>query len=170
MNEEHEQAQKSLALHDLASNAMQELAKSGAALSTELNDLVALYGISNEGAVTALTKTLPENNGIKPAYVYAGKTSDDYNISIKDTKIIVLGPERDIDGYYLGKEADEKLRGMQAGASHFRRLSTPIEGAVPDNISGSDFRALQSRLLSNGLAFAVDDSEIQNNVSTVLLI
>jgi hypothetical protein len=29
---------------------------------------------------------------------------------------------------------------------------------------------LQSRLLSNGLAFAVDDSKIQNNVSTVLLI
>ncbi len=170
MDESHEQAKKSLALHNFVSDAMQELAKSGAAMSPELNDLVALYGISNEGATTALTKTLPEDNAIKPAYVYAGKTSDDYNISIENTKITVLGPEQDIDGYYLGKEADEDLRGMQDASGHFRGLSAPVEDAAPTNITGSDFRILQSRLLSNGLAFAVDDSKIQNNVSTVLLI
>ena len=170
MDESHEQAKKSLALHNFVSGAMQELAKSGAALSPELNDLVAFYGISNKGATTALTKTLPEDNGIKPAYLYAGKTSDDYDISIQNTKIIVLGPEKDIDGYYLGKEGDENLRGMQDASGYFRGLSAPVEDAAPTNISGSDFRTLQSRLLSNGLAFAVDDSKIQNNVSTVLLI
>ncbi len=170
MDEAHEQATKSRALHSFASGAMQELAETSAALSPELNDLVALYGINNTGATTALTKTLPEDNAINPAYVYAGQTSDDYDISIQDTKIIVLAPERDIDGYYLGKDAAENLRGMLDGGDYFRRLSAPVEGAAPTNISGSDFRTLQTRLLSNGLAFAVDDSKIQNNVSTVLLI
>jgi len=170
MDESHQQAQKSLALHNFVSGAMQALAESGAALSPEFDELVALYGISNKGATTALTKTLPEKNGIELEYVYAGKTSDDYNISIENTKIFVLGPEKDIDGYYLGKEADENLRGMQDAGGHFRDQSVPAEDAAPTNISCSDFRTLQSRLLSNALAFAVDDSKIQNNVSTVLLI
>jgi beta-lactamase superfamily II metal-dependent hydrolase len=170
MDESHEQAKESQALHGFVSREMEELAKSGAAFSPELDDLVALYGISNRGATKALTETLPRNNGIQPAYVYAGKTSDDYDISIENTKIFVLGPEKDIDGYYLGKEASENLRGMQEAGDLFRGLSAPVENAAPANISGNDFRILQSRLLSNGLAFAVDDSEIQNNVSTVLLI
>ena len=170
MDETHKQAEKSLALHSFASTAMNALADSGAALSPELDDLVALYGVSNSDATDALTKTLPKDNGIKPAFVFAGKTSDDFDISIKDTKLTVLGPEQDIDGFYLGKEADESLRAMLKGASQFRELSAPVEDAAPTNISGSDFRTLQSRLLSNGLAFAVDDSSIQNNVSTVLLI
>jgi hypothetical protein len=147
MDESHKQAEKSLALHKFASTAMQELAESGAALSPELIDLVALYGISNEGATTALTKTLPDDNGIKPMYVYAGKTSDDYGISIKDTKIFVLGPEQDIDGYYLGKEADENLRGMQETNAHFRRRSVPVEEDAPTNISASDFRTLLSKTM-----------------------
>lgn len=170
MDESHDQAKKVRSLHGFVTDAMRGLADSGAALSPELEDLVALYGIGNEGATEALTKTLPEKNGIAVDYVYAGKTSDDYGLSIEDTKITVLAPERDIDGYYLGKEADESLRGMDDARGFFRGLSVPVEGALPTNISSGDFRALQSRLLSNALAFAVDDSEIQNNVSTVLLI
>jgi ribonuclease BN (tRNA processing enzyme) len=170
MDKSHPQAQKSLALHDFVSTAINDLADSGAALSPELTDLVGLYGINNKGATEALTKTLPEQSGIKPAYVFAGQTSDDFGLSIEDTKIIVLAPEEDIDGFYLGKAADESLRGLQDGASHFRNLSSLLEAAGPTNISGNDFRTLQSRLLSNGLAFAVDDSKIQNNVSTVLLL
>jgi hypothetical protein len=164
------QAQKSLALHGFATAAMRGLAASGAALSPELGDLVALYGVQNDDATEALTKTFPRDNEIDVKYVFAGQTSDDHGISIKDTKIVVLGPERDIDGYYLGEEADESLRGMQAGADEFGRASVPVAEAAPTNISAADFRTLQSRLLSNGLAFAVDDSSIQNNVSTVLLI
>ncbi|MEM7588516.1 MAG: metallohydrolase, partial [Acidobacteriota bacterium] len=130
-------------------------------------DLVALYGISNKGATEALTETLAAE---KRAYVFAGQTSDDHGISIQDTKLVVLGPEQDIDRFYLGKEADDSLRGMQGGAEHFRGLSAPAAEAAPTNITGPEFRRLQSRLLSSGLAFAVDDSSIQNNVSTVLLI
>ena len=170
MDESHAQAKKSKALHQFVSSAMQELAGSGAALSPELNELVELYGINNEDATTALKKTLPKANGIKPEYVYAGKKSDDYNISIQNTKIFILGPEQDIDGYYLGEEAAENLRGLQETSGYFRGLSVPVKDAAPPNISSSDFRTLQSRLLSNGLAFALDDSNIQNNVSTVVLI
>ncbi len=170
MDKSHPQAQRSLALHSFVTQSMNELAKSGAALSPELTDLVALYGISNVGATDALTKDLPEQNHIEPEYVFAGKTSDDFDIAIENTKITVLAPEKDIDGFYLGKKADEDLRGMTDAGEHFRSLSAPVETAAPTNITGSDFRNLQSRLLSNGLAFAVDDSKIQNNVSTVLLI
>jgi ribonuclease BN (tRNA processing enzyme) len=170
MDETHVQAKRSLALHEFASKQMQALAKSGAALSPELNDLVSLYGIGNKGATEALTKTLPQNNNIEVDYVFAGKTSDDYGLAIANTKITVLAPEKDIDGYYLGKEADEQLRGLQESSEEFEPPSGSNETGNPTNISNSDFRTLQSRLLSNGLAFAVDDSELQNNVSTVLLI
>ncbi len=167
MDESHPQAKKSRSLHAFAKQEMQALAGSGAALSPELRDLVALYGISNPGATQALTKKLPAQ---KRAFVFAGQTSKDLGLSIENTQIVVLAPERDIDGFYLGKEADERLRGMQEGAKHFRGLASPAAKTVPTNITSHEFRTLQSRLLSNGLAFAVDDSKIQNNVSTVLLV
>jgi len=170
MDKTHVQAKRSLKLHAFASSQMQALAESGAALSPELNDLVGLYGIGNKGATEALTETLPEKNGIEVKYVFAGKTSDDYELSIDNTMITVLAPEKDIDGFYLGKAADEELRGLQESSEAFKSKSVAVEDEKPTNISSSDFQRLQSRLLSNGLAFAVDDSKIQNNVSTVLLI
>ena len=170
MDKTHEQAQKSQALHEFASTQMQALAASGAALSPELNDLVALYGIGNKGATTALTKTLPEKNGIEVKYVFAGKTSDDYGLTIDNTKITVLAPEKNIDKFYLGKDAEIEFLGLQSSSDQFQSQSVGKKNDIPTNISASDFRNLQSRLLSNGLAFAVDDSKIQNNVSTVLLI
>ena len=170
MDETHVQAKQSLALHKFASTQMQALAASGAALSPELYDLVQLYGIGNTGATTALTQTLPQKNNIQVQYVFAGKTSDDYGLAIDGTKITVLAPEKDIDGYYLGKEADEQLRGLRSASEEFMTKSMSIAKDKPTNISESDFRTLQSRLLSNGLAFAINDTKIQNNVSTVLLI
>jgi len=170
MDKSHVQAKRSFELHKFAAKQMKALAKSGVALSPELHDLVGLYGIGNKGATETLTKTLPEKNNIEVKYVFAGKTSDDYGLAIDNTKISVLAPEKDIDGYYLGKEADEQLRALQDSSKDFSTKSTSIAAVQPTNINASDFRTLQSRLLSNGLAFAVDDSKIQNNVSTVLLI
>ncbi len=171
MNAKHPQAKKSLALHEFATEQMQAFAKSGAALSPELNDLVRLYGIGNKGATELVTKTLPQANGIDPEFVFAGQTSDDLGITIDKTKIHVLAPEKDIDGYYLGKAADESLRGLQGGAAFVHKHSDKKSStAVPSNISAGDFRNLQPRILSNSLAFALDDTNIQNNVSVVLLI
>ncbi len=170
MDETHPQAKGARALHSFATKAIQALAHSGAAMSPELHDLVALYGIDNQGATKALTETLPQQNGIEPTYVFAGQTSADYNIDIEHTTLHILAPERDIDGFYLGKAADESLRGVKSANAYFANASAPAADVVPANISRSDFLGLQSRLLSSALAFAVDDSEIQNNVSTVLLI
>lgn len=168
MNPSHKQAKKSLALHELATTEMQAFAKSGVAFSPELTDLVGLYGIGNAGATDLVTKTLPKDNGIKPKFVFAGQTSDELGIKITSTKIHVLAPEKDIDGYYLGKEADETLRGLQGGAAFISKHSKA--SAIPSNITAADFRNLQPRILSNSLAFALDDTTIQNNVSVVLLI
>lgn len=170
MNENHPQAERSRALHSVASDAILKLEESGAALSPELTELVALYGINNDGATEALTRTLPERNGIEPKYVFAGMTSAELGVHVEDTEFAILAPEQDIDGFYLGKEADEALRGFQKNDAVLGAAEEPVGADGPSNISRRDFEILQSRLLSNALAFAVDDSSIQNNVSTVLLI
>lgn len=170
MDATHPQARKTLALHQMATQEMQALAESAVALSPELNDLMRLYRIGNAGATEFVTKKLPKANGIETTYVYAGQNSDDFGIEIDETKIHILAPEKDVDGYYLGKEVDESLRGYTEGAKFIRKHRKNSQNAVPTNISLGDFRKLQSRILSNGLAFALDDSKIQNNVSVVLLI
>lgn len=171
MNVDHPQAEKSLALHDLAEKHIMKLVDSGASFSPELTDLIGLYGIRNKGATEALTKILPKENGIEVNYVHAGMefTHDDLNIK-NDTKITVVAPEEDIDHFYLGKDIDRNLQGFNEIATTIGKHPKSSTSAKPNNINGSDFRALQMRLMSNALAFAVDDSSIQNNVSTVLLI
>ena len=57
----------------------------------------------------ALRETLPERNGITPLYVHAGMSADDLGLELEDTTISVLAPERDIDRFYLGAEADGTL-------------------------------------------------------------
>ncbi len=170
MDKSHDQARQSLALHRLATDAMQEIERAGLAMSPELEGMASLFSIGNSGATTALTDTLPAQSGIEADYVFAGLTSGDLGVNVPHTEIHVLAPEKDIDGYYLGKETDATVRGLMAANEDLRKVSAPVEGSRPTNISENDFRTLRSRMLSNGLAFAVDDSTIQNNVSTVLLI
>lgn len=173
MNENHPQAEGSFGLHEFASEKIADMSEPAAGLhvSPELDDLVALYGINNDGATDALLNTLPNASGIEPTFVFAGMSSEELGIDIDgDTVIHVLAPEEDIDRFYLGEEADASLQGLRAGADAFRGASEPPTESPPTNISGRDFRGLQRRILSNALAFAVDDSEIQNNVSTVILI
>lgn len=172
MNKEHTQAKKTTKLHQFASQYMQALINDNAYLSPELEELRELYGVSNINATTTLTETLPNINGIEVKYVFAGNTSVDFNLDTPDeTKITVLAPENDIDKYYLGEEADENIKGLEKSIEEVQETGiSDLASSSPTNISTSDFRKLQSRLLSSGLAFAVDDTKIQNNVSTVLLI
>lgn len=170
MNEEHPQAEKTLELHNFAAAAMQDIEARGLALSPEMQLLASLYGVRNNEAMEALRTILPEKNGIQPHYVHAGMSSHDLGLSLDETIIHVLGPEKDIDGYYLGKEAEESLRGLQDNRASFAEQSVPVSESKSLNISESDFRLLQTRLLSNALAFAMNDSSIQNNTSVVLLI
>ena len=170
MDENHAQAQGTRELHAFAADAMRSLEQSGAALSAELQELSVLYAVENDEAAKALVETLPENNGIEAKYVHAGMTSDDLDIEIADTMIHVLAPEKNIDFFYLGDDDKENFFGMKEGITRFRGASQSADVARPSNISTADFRKLQSRMLSNALSFVLDDSEIQNNCSAVLLI
>jgi Metallo-beta-lactamase superfamily len=170
MNPEHPQAGRSLQLRGLAMAEMRSLAAQNLAMSPELQDLVSLYSINNEGAMEALRDGLPEANGIEAKYVHAGMTNADLGIALENTKITVVGPENDIDRFYLGAEADESLRGFSAASGEFRERAAPLSGALPANISLAAFHRLQSRMLSNALAFADLESRVTNNTSVVLLI
>jgi beta-lactamase superfamily II metal-dependent hydrolase len=170
MNLEHPQADRSLRLHRLATTAMRNIASLDLALSPELQDLVALYAIDNDLAMEALRKTLPKRDGIKPAYVHAGMTGQDLGLPLNGVKITVLGPEQDIDHFYLGDEVDETLNGLASSGGLFRKNPITAPAALPRNISQADFRRLQSRMMSSAFAFAELSSKVTNNTSVVLLI
>jgi len=171
MDPEHPQAERSLQLHGFATTAMRNIASLNLAMSPELQELVALYGIDNDGAMEALRTTLPEANGISPNYVHAGMTPAQLGLStLSGATIKVLGPERDIDHFYLGEEIDETLRGLAASSGAIGRQPRTAPAVFPRNISKADFRRLQSRMMSSALAFAELSSKVTNNTSVVLLI
>ena len=177
MDPNHPQAEKTRRLRTLAESSMQQLVNSGRALSGEVATLASFFSASNQAAETLITKKLPAQNGIKPKFVHSQMTRD--QLKLKDlptkTSIEVLAPEKDIDGYYLGRSTEEVLKGMTYKFS--KEQSSPIDlgkqlpqGQRPRNISIGDFERLRSRMGSNGLEFARNESSIQNNLSVVLLI
>ena len=162
----HKQAQNTNKLHRLATKAMRALAESGTALSPRVEQLASMY-VSNPKADQFFTK-------LKPTYVSNGSRGSKLGLNLPPkTEIHVLAPEMDIDGMYLGKELDRTMKGLNAGAVIARTgtaAQPPAASNTPANINGADFRTLQSRMFSNGLAFAAKDTNIQNNLSVVLLI
>jgi hypothetical protein len=170
MDRKHPQSERAFALQDYAKRAMRGLAALNLELGPELQDLVGLYGVSNDVAIETLQQTLPADNGIEPGYVHAGDSAAGLGIRLKDTTIEVLGPEENIDGYYLGEEPDSSLRGLEATAEPFKPHMVDGAQPIPTNIGLADFRRLQSRMMSNALAFADEAGSVINNTSVVLLI
>jgi len=175
MDPKHPQAKKTQALHSFAAQAMRSVAGLNLALSPELEQLVDLYSISNDGAVTALREGLPRANGIKARYVHAGMSNADLGLALTGATIRVLGPEKDIDHFYLGKEADANLKAVAdvttaAGGKARGKAAGAAQPPVPKNISTADFRTLRSRMLSSAFAFAELSGKVTNNTSVVLLI
>ena len=170
MDPAHPQAGRTIQLHALATTAMRKVASLRLSLSPELEELVALYGIDNDGAMQALRDTLPQRNGITPTYVHAGMTPADLGLPLDGAAIHVLGPERDIDHFYLGADADETLQGLVSTGALFRTGPPATPALLPVNISHADFRMLQSRMLSSAFAFAEMSGRVTNNTSVVLLI
>ncbi|MFM8260679.1 MAG: ComEC/Rec2 family competence protein [Pirellula sp.] len=177
MDPNHPQAEKTRKLRMLAETSMRRLVDSGKPLSGEVSMLASFFSASNQAAETLITKTLPELNKIKPKFVHSQMTRGRLELENlpPKTSIEVLGPEKDIDGYYLGKTTDEMLTGLKYKFS--AGISSPVamgkhvvEGQGPKNISTRDFDRLRSRMGSNGLEFARNESAIQNNLSVVLLI
>jgi hypothetical protein len=170
MNPEHPQAERTLALQRLATTAMRNVASLNLSLSPELEQLVALFGVDNDAAMEALRETLPAHNGISPKYVHAGMTPADLGLPLKGATIRVLGPEQDIDRFYLGEEADDTLLALIATGAAFSQDAPMKKTPQPANISPSDFRRLRSRMMSSAFAFAALSSTVTNNTSIVLLI
>jgi hypothetical protein len=170
MDPSHPQAgRRTLALRQLATTAMRNLAALNLQLSPELEGLVALYAVDNDEAMEALRETLPSRNGITPTYVHAGMSAGDLELPLQGASITILGPERDIDRFYLGADADDTLFGLAAtGAAFSSRPPGPPPALT--NISQLDFRKLQSRMMSAALAFAELSGKVTNNTSIVLLI
>ena len=137
MNRDHPQAKFAHQLHDMATTAMRNIAARGLALSPELEDIVNRYGIGNDGAVDALRKVLPQKNGITPLYVHADlKPALLKPATLSGATFKVLGPEFDIDTYYLGDAAAEILHGFAASTAMLAAASrTSASGSLPANIS-----------------------------------
>jgi len=171
MDPDHPQAKGVNSLRALATGAMRALANSGTALSPDVELLAATYGVSNDVADKLLMETLPAANDITPRYVHSGMK---HELDLpKDADIHILAPEKDIDGFYLGEELDASLKGVRGLSGALAIGGAGANGSTapqPATISATDFRVLQSRMLSNGLAFAAKESSIQNNLSVVLLI
>ena len=123
MDPEHPQADSTLQLHSLATTAMRN--------SRSLN-LVAEPGArrtsSRSTASTTTTRwrrcarRCRRQNGIEPKYVHAGMTparAGARRCTARRSR--VLGPEQDIDHFYLGEEVDETLQGLVATGRPFQR-------------------------------------------------
>lgn len=167
MDPQHPQAGKTHALRSMATTAMRRLASLNLALSPDVRELVALFALDNDDAMQALQTDLLGPNR-KPRYVHAGMTGTD--LPLVGATIRVLGPEQDIDRFYLGKDADESLQGFANTSGEFSDAPALMPDPPPANISIADLRVLQSRMLSNALAFAELSSRVTNNTSVVLLI
>jgi len=171
MDPKHPQATRVNELHAFATQAMRGLTESGRALSPEVELLASLYGVSNDEADTFLMKSLPRANNIEPKFVHSGMNGKELGLELPaGTAIDVLAPEQDIDHFYLGEDTDRSLKGLEAMSVGFGKKAPSASDPMPQNISATDFRISQSRMLSNGLAFAAKDTAIQNNLSVVLLI
>jgi beta-lactamase superfamily II metal-dependent hydrolase len=185
MNPSHPQAGKTRKLRAVAATAMRGLAALGPAISPRASELLSVFQINNAGAMQTLRKTLLK--GGAPTYVHAGQTSQTHGIKLHNAMIHVLGPELDFDRFYLGKTAEQTLKGVlgaagldaadeTAGAAEEELdeiAQAPVavpEPPLPRNISPAAFRALRARMQSHALAFAEMDGKLKNNSSVVLLI
>ena len=174
MDLNHPEAKRAKKLHGFAAAAMERAVSLNLALGPQLTELAAAMAL-NKTAMTTLRETLPKASSIKPTYVHSQSTPNELALPVKGLKVSVLGPERDIDYYYLGKEGDPKLRRafgfMDAGLPDPATAVPASEDVpLPPNIDAADFRQLRSRMLSTALAFADLDGKVCNNTSVVLLV
>jgi hypothetical protein len=173
MDLDHPESKRAKKLHSFAVDAMAQALRLNLALGPELGELANALA-ANEDAMKTLRQTLPAQNGIAVKYVHADSTAQDLELPLKNAKLSVLGPEFDIDFYYLGDEGDPDLRHRLGFIDNLPGAATAVPDAtampMPSNLDASDFRVLRTRMLSTALAFAQLDGKICNNTSVVLLL
>lgn len=173
MDPNHPQASRTQKLHAVAAQAMRGLVATGRPLGPALASLVDVVGIDNIGAMRALRTGLPKANGIEPKYVHAGQSNVDLGLPLVGAVIRVLGPEQDIDRFYLGKTGTTVgalaiARGPEATESPASPVDTAME--QPVNMGRAAFQQLRARMLSTALAFADLSGHVRNNSSVILLV
>jgi hypothetical protein len=173
MDPKHPEAEKAKKLHSFAAGVMAQALRLNLALGPELMELANVMAL-NADAMRTLRLTLPKASGIKPTYVHADSSEDDLALALNGASISVLGPERDIDFYYLGDDGDPSLRNalrfIDSGLPPVESVVPEAPVAAPHNLDPADFRQLRSRMLSTALAFADLDGKVCNNTSVVLLL
>lgn len=169
MDPAHPQSEMAFQLKTLANAAMANLKAQNLSLSPELEGMVALYALNNAEAMVALRETLPGASGIAPKFVHADTPAADLKINtLVGANLKVLGPEKNIDFFYLGDDAAEIVHAFnQTTAGRPAGGETTV---APDSISNADFRRLRSRMMSGLLAFTQENDRALNNSSVVLLI
>jgi glyoxylase-like metal-dependent hydrolase (beta-lactamase superfamily II) len=177
LNPDHEQAREAQGLHGFAQGTLGELSR--AALSQGYQEVVMqLVRIDIPEAMKILRETLAANSNL--SYVHAGMTPDELGtsqiFSESTTSITILNPQNNIDREYLGKTGTA-LTSFKAFSAMMSADSAPVpvgevrsEADAPKNIGAGDFRRLRDRLMSNALAFVLDDGEIANNTSVAVLL
>ena len=173
MDPNHPEAEKAKKLHSFAVGAMTQALRLNLALGPDLMELANVMAL-NEDAMRTLRVTLPKVSGIKPTYVHADSSKADLALPLNGASISVLGPERDIDFYYLGDDGEHSLRHdlliIYEGLHQVTSVVPEAPVTTPGNIDPPDFRQLRSRMLSTALAFADLDGKVCNNTSVVLLL
>jgi hypothetical protein len=173
MDPKHPEADKAKKLHSFAASAMAQALRLNLALGPDLMELASVMAL-NADAMRTLRVTLPKASGIKPTYVHADSSKADLTLPLNGASISVLGPERDIDFYYLGDEGDPSLRHalrfIDAGLPPVASVVPEAPVGTPGNLDPPDFRQLRSRMLSTALAFADLDGKVCNNTSVVVLL
>jgi len=174
MDLNHPEAKRAKKLQGFAAAAMEQAVKLNLALGPQLTDLAAALAL-NKDAMATLRETLPRASKIKPTYVHSKSSKNDLALPLAGATVSVLGPEKDIDYFYLGKDGDPSLRrllGFIDTGLPDPVTAVPEAGSIPtpSNIDPSDFRLLRSRMLSTALAFADLSGKVCNNTSVVLMI
>jgi beta-lactamase superfamily II metal-dependent hydrolase len=174
MDLNHPEAKRAKKLHSFAAGAMEQALRLNLALGPQLTEFAAAMAL-NKTAMTTLRETLPKASKIKSTYVHSKSSKKDLDLPLKGATVSVLGPEKDIDFFYLGKKGDPSLRnalGFIDTGLPDPATAVPEASAVPTptNMDPADFRQLRSRMLSTALAFADLDGKVCNNTSVVLLI
>ncbi len=174
MDLNHPEAKRAKKLHSFAAEAMERALRFNLALGPQLTEFAAAMAL-NKTAMTTLRETLPKASKIKATYVHSKSSKKDLDLPLRAATVSVLGPEKDIDFFYLGKEGDPSLRnalGFIDTGLPDPATAVPEPGDIPNptNMDPGDFRQLRSRMLSTALAFADLDGKVCNNTSVVLLI
>ena len=169
MDPNHPESKKAKKLHSFAAGAMAEAVRLNLALGPQLTELANALAL-NQDAMKTLRETLPKASKIKPTYVHADSKKQELALPLTGATISVLGPERDIDYYYLGDPGDPALRSSLRSALGFIDNGLPpVDAAVPDpakmatptNIDAGDFTS------SSVLAYALDFDSSPLPISTV---